>query len=363
MKWLGLLLFLLSTQALADVGKITEFSGSATIRRGKESIDASKGASIEMNDKIETKNGKIKITFKDNTTVSITEHSSLIVDDFVYDPKSSSGKLNIKAASGTVRYVSGAIAHNDSKAVNIKTPTASIAVRGTDFIMSVNEIGSSMIILMPSCDLDSVDIENPVCKSGKIDVESGLSTVTLDQAFEATLVETLGGRPTPPILVNLNNTALDNNLQISSPKTTTGVNIVAAARSAAEKTGDQKDNKDDSKDQEKQAVVSNKDNSESKPDKKTVVKEDVIIKEEKIIIGDTNDPNVKVLWRDRSETKQIGWLYVALSTNSQNYTNVVLPLDTQVQVTVVQDFITSTHNFISSGGKSAGSITIVQNYK
>lgn len=360
MKWLIPLFFLLwSEQVLADIGKITEFSGTATIRRGKESISASNGALIEMNDKIETKNGKIKITFKDNTVVSITEHSSLVIDDFVYDPKSNAGKLNIKAAAGTVRYVSGAIAHNDPKAVNIKTPTAAIAVRGTDFIMSVNEIGSSMIILMPSCDIDSADSSS--CKSGRIDVESGLSTVTLDQAFEATLVETLGGAPTLPILVNLANTPLDNSLQISSPKTTTGVNLVSAARAAADSANDKKENKNDLKDQEVQAVVSNNTTSD-KNDKKTAIKQDKDVKEEVIVVSDTENPHIKTLWKDRSETTQIGWMYVSKSDNSLNYTNIILPVGTQVQVTVVQDFIANTHNF-SSGGKSVGSITIVQNYK
>lgn len=363
MKWLIPLFFLLlSNQVLADIGKITEFSGSATIRRGKESINASSGTVIEMNDKIETKNGKVKITFKDNTVVSVAEHSSLIIDDFVYDPKSNAGKLNLKAAAGTVRYVSGAVAHKDPKAVNINTPTAAIAVRGTDFIMSVNEIGSSMIILMPSCEVDDPDIDSDKCKSGKIDVESGLTTVTLDRAFEATLVETLGGSPTPPILINLANSSLDNSLQISSPKTTTGVNLVSAARAAADKTGDKKESKDDSKDQESQAVVANNNTSE-KTDKKTIVKEETKDAEDKITVGDTDNPNIKTLWRDKSETKQVGWMYVSLSANAQNYTNVVLPIGTQVQVTVVQDFVANTHNFVLTGGKPVGSITIVQNYR
>lgn len=365
MKW-PILLFLLLFyfQASAQVGKITEFSGSALIKRGKESITASNGAVIESNDKIETKNGKVKITFQDNTTVSITEHSSLVIDDFVYDPKSNSGKLKLKAASGTVRYVSGAIAHSDPKAVNINTPTASIAVRGTDFIMSINEIGSSMIILMPNCqDNESDDLE-PSCSSGKIDVESGLTTVTLDRAFEATLVETIGAAPSPPILVNLNNSVLDNSLQISSPRTMSGMNIVSAARSAAEKTGGQKDGRDDATDQEKQSSTGNKDESAGKPDSGTVIANLNNGKDKpEITVGDTDNPYVKILWKDKSETKQIGWMYVSLSPNLQNYANVVLPTGTQVQVTVVQDFISSTYNFAGNGAKSAGSITIIQNYK
>jgi hypothetical protein len=141
---------LLAGQAWADIGSITELSGSAIIKRGKETITVAKGTTVATNDKIETKNGKVRIIFKDNTNVQVTEHSSLVIDDFVYDPKNAAGgKLNLKAAAGTVRYASGAIAGANPNAVNIKTPTAAIAVRGTDFVMAVNEIGGSMVMLIP----------------------------------------------------------------------------------------------------------------------------------------------------------------------------------------------------------------------
>ena len=191
MKLAALLVgMLISTSVFANIGSVTELTGSAVIKRGKETITVSKGTTVEQNDKVETKNGKLKIVFKDDTTVSVTEHSALVIDDFVYDPSSKTGKLGLKAASGTVRYVSGAIA-KDPKAVNIQTPTAAIAVRGTDFVMSVNEVGSSMVILMPTCDWESSAVKGATCGSGKIDVQSGPNLVKLDRPYQATLVETL----------------------------------------------------------------------------------------------------------------------------------------------------------------------------
>jgi hypothetical protein len=90
----------------------------------------------------------------------VTEHSKLIIDDFVYDPKSKgAGKLAIKVALGTVRYASGKVAHENNKNVNIKTPTATIAVRGTAFTMTVDEVGQSMIILLPNIDGSVGEIE------------------------------------------------------------------------------------------------------------------------------------------------------------------------------------------------------------
>lgn len=155
-KW-AIALWLVSTAAVADIGSVVELSGTAVIKRGKETISVAKGTVVATNDKVETKNGVVNIKFKDNTSVKVTENSALVIDDFVYDPKNAAGgKLNLKAAAGTVRYVSGNIAHNNPNSVKINTPTAAIAVRGTDFVMSVDETGKSLVMLMPTCELPQV---------------------------------------------------------------------------------------------------------------------------------------------------------------------------------------------------------------
>jgi hypothetical protein len=259
---------MLASSVQAEIGSVTESSGVAIIKRGKDTITVSKGTLVEMNDKVETKNGKVKITFKDNTTVNVTESSALVIDDFVYDPKSGAGKLNLKAAAGTVRYASGNIAHNNPNAVNIKTPTAAIAVRGTDFVMAVNETGASMIMLMPTCEIEgNVNLKGLTCGSGAIDVETPAGIVKMNRPYQATLVETAANPPSPPVTVALNGMAIGNNLMINPPRTMAGQNIIMAARDAANKTGDmKKDDKDrrnekDEKDNEKQHQVANKEQS------------------------------------------------------------------------------------------------------
>lgn len=368
--WTALFALLFGASVHAGIGNVTEHSGTAIIKRGGQTITIAKGTEVEQNDRVETKNGKLKITFKDNTTVSVTESSALVIDDFVYDPKNSSGaKLNLKAAAGTVRYVSGNIAHNNPNAVNIKTPTAAIAVRGTDFVMSVNEIGSSMIILMPSCEVDqSMALKGLTCGSGKIDVQTEAGIVNMNRPFQATLVETAATPPTPPVIVNLSGTPINNNLQVSPPRTTTGVNVIAAAKAAAEKTGDSKKDdgkkEDDSKDAEKQTVATNKDATQDKSNSlaetKLLVNEDAVANQVAAVTK-TENQYVKKLWKDKSETQQIGWLYESLSANSNNYSNIILPMNTQVQVIVTQDMITNSYNF--SGGKAVGQIVINQNYR
>jgi hypothetical protein len=382
---------MMTGSAWADIGSVTEASGTAIIKRGKDTIQIVKGTEIKTNDKVETKNGKVKIVFKDDTNVTVTESSSLIIDDFVYDPKSGAGKLGLKAAAGTVRYVSGSIA-KDPKNVKINTPTAAIAVRGTDFVMAVSETGASMIMLMPTCEIEqNINLKGLSCGSGAIDVETPSGIVKLNRPYQATLVETLNGMPSPAVIVALNGMVIGNNLMVNPPKTTTGVSVIAAARAAAEKTGDakkgdnkdkkdEKDDKDDAKDQEKQHVAGKQEggNNSSKKSKstngtaeeeeKTTTAANSLeqtnknsLANEVAAVGDTENPYLKKLFKDKSETQQIGWLYESLSPNSRNYANVIMPLNTQVQVTVTQDMQTNQWNF--APGKPQGQIVINQNFR
>jgi hypothetical protein len=376
----------------ADIGSVTEVSGTVVIKRGKDVIQVVKGTEIKTNDKVETKNGKVKIVFKDDTNVTVTESSSLVIDDFVYDPKSGAGKLGLKAAAGTIRYVSGSIA-KDPKNVKINTPTAAIAVRGTDFVMAVGETGASMIMLMPTCEIEqNVNLKGLICGSGAIDVETPAGIVQLTRPYQATLVETLNGIPSPAVIVALNGMAIGNNLMVNPPRTTTGLSVVAAARAAAVATGDakkgdnkdkkdEKDDKDDAKDGEKQQVAGkgekgagnrsykqgrSANEGDEDPENRTKVGLDTVGNKDALVnevasVGETENPYVKKLFKDKSETQQVGWLYESLSPNSRNYANVVMPINTQVQVTVTQDMQTNQWNF--SAGKPQGQIVINQNFR
>ena len=375
---------LLAGSSWANIGSVTESSGTAIIKRGKETITVAKGTIVETNDKVETKNGKVKITFKDDTTVNVTESSSLIIDDFVYDPKSGAGKLNLKAAAGTVRYVSGNIAHNNPNSVNIKTPTAAIAVRGTDFVMAVNETGGSMVMLMPTCETEqNVNLKGLTCGSGAIDVETPAGIVKMNRPFQATLVETMNAAPSPPITVNLSNTPIGNNLMLSPPRTMSGMNIIAAARAAAEKTGDAKrddkrdkkdadgkEDKDGSKEEQKSAKDQQDKERKNQEDQQTAEDESrrkklLVVDTAGTDVGDTSkeNPYVRKIYKDKSETQQIGWQYESLSQNENNYVNISLPIDTKALVIVTQDRQTNAYNFNTQSSKAYGQIVINQNYR
>jgi FecR protein len=207
------------TTSDAAVGTITEqIANPPSIQRSKTMLTGAKGTGVEMQDEVKTTKGKVGITFQDNTQVQVNENSRLVIDDFVYDPKSTKGgKLAVNVASGTVRYASGQIAKNNPQAVAVNTPTATIGVRGTDFTATVDELGASTIILLPSCPYGWIDVARD-CKTGEISVTNDAGSVILNRPFQATKVETRGSFPTKPVIVNLVPDAINNMLIVAPPK-------------------------------------------------------------------------------------------------------------------------------------------------
>jgi len=232
---------------------------------------------------------------------------------------------------------------------------------------------------MPSCDWATSAIKGISCSSGKIDVESGTNIVSMNRPYQATLVETAGQPPTPPITVNLFGTAIGNNLQIAPPRTMAGRNVVAAARAAAAATGVTKENKKESK-EDKEDKEDNEDNSSSEAEMRQVAeksedkevadetdKKIAVVAEEKEEVKATatqasssekENLNLFPLYADKSKNKQIGWMYESVSSNGRNYANVTQVMGTQIQVSITQDMQTVSHNF--SSGRAIGSITIIQ---
>ena len=215
----AVVLTLLSSVGYAAIGTITEqVNAPPSIVRKSATLAAGKGSGVEADDNVRTTAGKVGITFTDNTRVQINENSKLVIDSFVFDPNNKKGgKLAMKVAMGTVRYASGAVAHNNPDSVKLTTPTATIAVRGTDFTMTVDELGRSTVILLPSCPKGWIDIERD-CKTGKIEVITDEGKVIMDKAFQATRVDSRESKPFKPTILNLSEDMINNLLLLSPPK-------------------------------------------------------------------------------------------------------------------------------------------------
>jgi hypothetical protein len=209
---------LFSQTSWAGVGRVTEQTGPTEIVRNKKSSPSSVNTAVEMNDTVVTARAKARLEFVDKTTVNITEQSKITIDEFVYDPKSGSGKLAMKMVQGTARYASGQIAKNSPQNVNVTTPTATVAVRGTDFSMTVDELGRSLVMLLPSCDAGG-------CVTGAILVSNEAGSVLMDTAYQTTIVTSLSSAPSAPVIVTIDQSNIDNLLIVTPPPEIVAENI------------------------------------------------------------------------------------------------------------------------------------------
>lgn len=201
------------TSETPEVGAIGQIKGSGVLERGKDIvIDGNVGVAVRSMDEAVTANGTMRINFIDDTRVELTEQSRLVIDEFVYDPSQDLGSLSMKASLGTVRYASGQIAKRYKQNVKISTPSATIGVRGTDFIMTVDEFGGSMITLLPSCDVSGF------CYVGEITVETDAGFVIMNQAFQATSTLHSFQKPTPPIVIDVTEDQINNLLILRKKK-------------------------------------------------------------------------------------------------------------------------------------------------
>jgi len=194
--------------SVADIGDVSELNGSAQIVRDKP-YEANLKFAIQSNDEAITKDGRMAITFLDNSTVKLTEHSQLLIDEYIYDPDPSKAKMALTFGLGTARFITGNLNRIDKQNITLKTPTANIAIRGTDFTATVDELGRSLIILLP----DKYGLS-----SGEILVTTGMGTVTLNKPYQATTVSVFESAPTKPVILDLTLDVIDNMLIVTPPK-------------------------------------------------------------------------------------------------------------------------------------------------
>ena len=191
-----------------DIGDVSELNGNARIVRDKPYV-ADLKFPIQSNDEAITTNGRMAITFLDESIVRLTEHSQLLIDEYIYDPAPSKTKMARTFGLGTARFITGNLNRIDKQNIVLKTPTANIAIRGTDFTATVDELGRSLIILLP----DALGLS-----SGEIEVVTAMGTVLLNKPYQATTVDVFESAPTKPVILDLTLDIIDNMLIVTPPK-------------------------------------------------------------------------------------------------------------------------------------------------
>lgn len=122
------------------IGYVKTLVGDAVIIGSAGEETARVGSALRQGDRVRTAaNGSLGLTLKDNTMMSIGPATEISVDDFAFAPANDELRLGARISRGTLQFVSGIITKLKPEAVTITTPTATIGVRGTRFLVKVDE--------------------------------------------------------------------------------------------------------------------------------------------------------------------------------------------------------------------------------
>jgi hypothetical protein len=140
----GIVLLLAAASASAQeqpaAGRIKIASGSAFIVRANTDIPAQAGQAVYQADTLRTgSDGRMGITLKDDTRLSLGPNSEIRLDRFAFAPAEGRLEFVLKVVRGVAGYVSGKIAKIAPDAVRLETPSAIVGVRGTTLVLRAGE--------------------------------------------------------------------------------------------------------------------------------------------------------------------------------------------------------------------------------
>lgn len=158
----------------------------------------------------------VQILLLDGTTFQIGANARVVIDRFVYDPARSASAVGAEVAQGSFRFISGSATHQRPGESGVRTPAASIGVRGTivEGAVGPDAIGIARFeAAIPN--LDNADpqtaslivLRGPAAgidgqPAGAIDVTAGGVTVPVESIGYAVFIPAVGERPIGPFLIS-----------------------------------------------------------------------------------------------------------------------------------------------------------------
>ncbi len=124
----------------AEIGQIKVAKGQVSVERQGQPLAGTVGLRLEPADVVKTgADGSVGITMSDNSLLSAGPNSLLVLERFEFDPTTSQGRFDAQLQRGTLAVISGRIAKQSPQAMTLRTPSAALAVRGTEFVVAANE--------------------------------------------------------------------------------------------------------------------------------------------------------------------------------------------------------------------------------
>ncbi|MEQ9199745.1 MAG: FecR domain-containing protein, partial [Rhodospirillales bacterium] len=162
------------------IGKIETLEGSVIIIRADGTrVQATTGDPVFQGDVLETgESGAIGIIFIDDTTFSLGSNGRMVLDELIYDPDTQSGSSTFSLVQGVFSFVSGSISKTSVDAMTIKTPVATIGIRGTAGSIDLPD-GEQLTVVLTA---------EPDGSIGEITVFNAAGVQVLNSPFDATQV-------------------------------------------------------------------------------------------------------------------------------------------------------------------------------
>jgi len=111
-----------------------------SIERNGQTLPAEAGARLQPADVLKTgADGSVGITMSDNSLLSAGPNSVLVLDKYEFDSTTSQGQFDASLQKGSLAVISGRIAKQSPDAMKVRTPSSILGVRGTEFVVSVND--------------------------------------------------------------------------------------------------------------------------------------------------------------------------------------------------------------------------------
>ena len=177
-----------------SIGVVEKLEGVVSlVRTDGTTVRADKGSQIFTGDIVKTESGaNIGITFVDQTSFALGESGRMVIDEMIYSPGADSGKSSFSVVQGVFSFVSGAIAKTGADAMVVKTPVATIGIRGTTVSGKAAAEGSAnSITLLP-------DADGGV---GQIAVSNSAGTQIMSVPFQTTSLSSAFTAPLPPVVL------------------------------------------------------------------------------------------------------------------------------------------------------------------
>ena len=122
----------------SQAGIVKVLQGDVRAERSGKSRPLSTGERLYAGDRVVTAAASsVGFTLRDDTLISLGSNSQFLLEQFAYNDKTDEGSIAVRLSKGSLRYVSGLIGKRSPESQLLSTPTATIGIRGTDFIVEV----------------------------------------------------------------------------------------------------------------------------------------------------------------------------------------------------------------------------------